>query len=284
MYGQVQPGSPSRSFEYEVRPIHQEPARIIHSPESQPQDRRILRSIILSDDAFIKWRIIISGWCLMLVFRSLFIADGIEYFEYLTQWSLTISTMYLVLAGILTIGHIQHPGSNSIVFDDNSVQFCHTLQHISATISTTVAISYWYFLHAEVTFASVNHHGVVAILNVIDVLLSSNELEFSSTIHKPLIFITIYFLFSVLLGLVFSIQVYSVLDWEDAPGSTALNGIMCLVLIMLIHWSLCTVKKRILKCHQSRNHAVQRMQGSDADSFELEHAFDEPIEMQRVVQ
>ena len=207
--------------------------------------------------------------------------EGYEYFLYLTNWSLSITTIYCVLVCVGTIQYQYYPDSiNQMI--DIKIRYIYTLQQISTTLSLNVVVAFWYFIHDPINFTSINHHGVTALFNTLDLFFSKNGMDFAQTIHKPFILTILYIIFSIILGLVFDKSVYDAVDWVNYPLSTLINAIIVLFLTVIIHWLLCFAKKRLLRSENNTNPIHQQIDQFDLDPIELDHAHHhtESVQMQ----
>lgn len=119
----------------------------------------------------------------------------------------------------------------------------------------TVVVAYWYFLHdfrRPIEALSLHVHAISSTLNVIDVILCANRVSFIGTFYQPLVVAIVYLVFSIILDFACDIRVYPMLNWKKKPTAGAIDAVLCIAVLLIIHFLLCVVKNRSCPCRTRR--------------------------------
>nr|XP_039268161.1 protein rolling stone-like [Styela clava] len=233
------------------------------------------------------------GWLLAyMIVRGIYNIGALQRsYQYLTQWSNVMATIYFALAcGLSIVGLVKNKRSNRT--ESGAIKFLRTLTWMIWTMSSLmiliVVITYWALLWKSESPENrrdpfnFHRHLVVAIMIVIDVFVAGFPIRLLHFVYG----ILIACLYSVMTVIVHAAGVnsaiYGFLNWAENPGLTAGIAVAFSVLgPILLHcfiFGLYCLRLQIYKCICPPDERVKQNVRAIAYSHADEHngAVDNP--------
>ncbi|XP_072018273.1 protein rolling stone-like [Amphiura filiformis] len=195
------------------------------------------------------------------------------FFIYLTDWTVLILTIYLVVAFINLVLDRKH-GMNYNRTDRGDIQialrFRHKLQwlllNVYMNVSILVTVIYWSFLRASIPILlDLTLHAFPCLLGLIDVIITPIPVRLQHAVY-PLGYGVVYLIFTLIYWAAGGTDpngntgIYpGLLDWED-PGTTCIT-IACsmgaVLISQVILWGMFKIKMVIIRrCSSTSNDEV----------------------------
>ncbi|XP_072018275.1 protein rolling stone-like [Amphiura filiformis] len=255
-----------------------------------------------TDDAGVfsrtQWRLPWMFWCIYRLLFALYYASFIAFdfifnfkhhplsaayfFIYLTDWTVLVVTIYMVVSCINVIidrkhGCYYHTSNRKA---PPALSWRHKLHwlllNIYMNISILVTIVYWSFLHSPYSslYYDLTEHTFPSILGLLDVILTPIPVRLIHFVY-PFTYGMSYMLFTVIYWAAGGTDpngnsgIYpGFLDWDE-PGTTTLHVVLCGVAICLTQvflWGLFKIKMAVFRRTVSSSHHERMDDAHDDDN------------------
>jgi hypothetical protein len=241
------------------------------------------------------WRVIVGKTVMMgIVFAtlSLNLFDDLRVFwlAYLTNWNITISTVYLLLSFYNSIVPVSEPpvGQTSV---DGRVKATWITFTISANIGLMLSIAFWSMIYDGTSAIStvIFPHGILTSAVLIDGFgINAIPVRLRHYLELVVPFALSYILWSYLHG-AFDIGnpdendedpetnddlIYDVLDWQNKPKATALTTVILVFflspILQIVIWVISGYRRRYKNITGSEIKSVVEMKSLEEEVVEME--------------
>ena len=203
---------------------------------------------------------------------------------YLTNWNVTISTLYLVLSFFNSLLTISGPPVGQAIVNYR-VKITWILYSLSANIGLVVVIAYWTLLFDGVlNMPTIFPHGILTAVVLLDgSFINSIPIRLRHYIEFVVPFALLYVLWSYLHGL-FDIGnpdytdedpetnddlIYDVLDWKKQPGMTAIIVVVMVFvlspILQVLLWTLSGFRRRYEADDKEAQTYIEMGSGTNAE-------------------
>ncbi|XP_033098631.1 protein rolling stone-like [Anneissia japonica] len=195
------------------------------------------------------------------------------YFIYLTNWTVILVTVYLVVASSNSakflirrhrcdVDDVISSGSSSSV--ENTLSFVYKLQwvlyYMAASGSILVSLIYWgalYSLGVDLAlFTDLNVHAFTSLLMIVETFLSATPVRLLHMVY-PLAYVIIYVVFTLVFWAVDCTVIYPIIDYNTDPGFAVLIVVGVLTGVVICHvliWLIGKLRIMVLrKCFKTEN-------------------------------